>query len=129
MGVTSLKGVTGLGPATNSFTSAGPRTVVNGFIRASCYISGVFAPPFCQHFEYLLVHLDVVPESMGCVARGPKTDKLRISTQFHVAFAPNLSMWFLYLLLCRKATANFPSIINGLWSTDIFSRLAAEMPN
>jgi hypothetical protein len=29
----------------------------------------------------------------------------------------------------RKAAANFPSIIKGLWSLDIFSGLALEMPN
>ena len=29
----------------------------------------------------------------------------------------------------RKAAANFPSIIKGLWGPDIFSGLASEMPN
>src|SRR5208282_2549187 len=60
MGVTSLNEVTGLGPATNSFTSAGPRTVVKGFIKTSCDTNDSFILPFCQHFEFLFVRLDVV---------------------------------------------------------------------
>src|SRR5208283_1504069 len=60
MGVTSLNGVTGLGPATNSFTSAGPRTVVKGFIMPPANKKRSHAPPFCQHFEFLSVRPDVV---------------------------------------------------------------------
>ena len=59
-----------------------------------------------------------------------KTDKLSIHTQFHVAFAPNFGPKDLPFVPQRdEAAANFPSIIKGLWSSDIFSGLASEMPN
>jgi hypothetical protein len=57
-----------------------------------------------------------------------KTDKLRIHTQFHVAFAPKIAPVGLHFVSGKECAANFPSIIKGLWSPDIFPGLATQMP-
>lgn len=71
--------------------------------------------PFCQHFEFLSVHRDVLQSKCVILALSCKTDKLRIRTQPRVAFSPKRD---------RVATApsglgveieaDLPSIIKGL---------------
>src|SRR5208337_5002341 len=91
MGVTSLKGDTGLGPATNSFTSAGPRTVVKGFIIASCDMKTDFISALLSAFLVPFCPPRCCSESAGGAGFERKTDKLGIHTQFHVAFAPSFN--------------------------------------
>src|ERR1017187_9120635 len=64
-----------------------------------------------------------------CLPAKTKSDKLRISTQFHVAFAPDFYVQTSFLLPWHETTADFPSIFKGLSITDKFPGLALEMPN
>lgn len=77
--------------------------------------------PFCQHFWFLFVRLDFVHSHRLSARPSRKTDKLRIPTQSHVAFAPNFARIAPLLPSGGRKPAFFPSIIKRLWIPDICS--------
>ena len=49
-----------------------------------------------------------------CLPAKTKSDKLRISTQFHVAFAPDFYVQTSFLLPWHETTADFPLHFHGI---------------
>jgi len=100
------------------------------FIVTSCDMKRISYLPFCQHFEFLSVRLDVVQSQRKDAILRTKSGQIAYPHTFPCGFFPKFRLRKTpFCLLEVNAGPNFSSIINEFWSPDIFSRLASEMPN